>query len=400
MKYLKKILLILIILLCIHMRVLAKTPNIDSGSAILIDASTGKILFNKNAYEIMYPASTTKIMTAILTLENCNLDNFATASEYAINSIPPGYSDANIQIGESLTIRDLLYALMLQSANEAATILAEYIAGSEANFAQMMNNKAKEIGCLNTNFVNANGIHNENHVSTAYDLALIGNYAMKNSMFRKIVSTTSYTLPASNKYSEVDRSFSNTNALILFNDTNNYYYPYATGIKTGFTTPAQNCLVSSSSKDGIDLICVVLYSQTTPDGLSERYLDTINLFEYGYNDYSFSTVLNKYSIVETIPLNNSKESLNILLANDLTLLVNKENDNLIENKEINLNDNLCAPIHAGEKVGTVTYTIEGVNYTEDLIAETDISASFSSNLILILIGTFLLLVSIRMFLIN
>lgn len=268
-------------------------PSISSHAAILINSDTGQILYQKNAYDVMYPASTTKMMTAILAIEKCNINEKAVASEYAITSIPSGYTTANIQIGEALSIRDLLYALMLPSANDAATIIAEHIGGSEAGFASMMNEKAKQIGCRNTHFVNANGIHNDEHVSTAYDLALIGEYCMRNPIFRELVLTLDYTLPATDWYPAEDRHFSNTNTLIVPSTEtheNIYYYEYATGIKTGFTTPAQNTLVSSASKDGINLIAVVLYAQLDENGLSERNLDTIDLFEYGFNNYANNTL--------------------------------------------------------------------------------------------------------------
>ena len=167
--------------------------NLSSEAVLLMEASTGKVVYEKNGYEKKYPASTTKIMTAILAIEHCNLNETATASEFAINSVPSGYSTANIQIGETLSVKDLLYALMLQSANESAVILAEHVSGSQEAFANLMNEKAKELGCKNTHFINPNGIHNENHYTTAYDLALITQYAMKNQTFREIVKTTSFT---------------------------------------------------------------------------------------------------------------------------------------------------------------------------------------------------------------
>ena len=186
-----------------------------SPACLLMEASTGKVIYEKNAYTRMYPASTTKIMTAILVLENGNLSDTVTVSENAVLSIPDGYSTAQLQIGEQLTVVQLLYALLLPSANDAAVALAEYIAGSVDSFASMMNTKAIEIGCKDTHFVNPNGVHNENHYSTAYDLALMGQYAMKNATFRSIVSTTQFSLPITNQYDNTDRIFRNTNSLLF-----------------------------------------------------------------------------------------------------------------------------------------------------------------------------------------
>lgn len=210
---------------------------VDAPVALLMDSASGKILYERNAREKRFPASTTKIMTAILALENRKLTDTATVSENAVSTIPYSYTIANLQIGEVLNYEQLLLVLMLPSANDAATVIAEDIGGSVEGFASMMNQKAREIGCENTNFVNANGIHHENHYTTAYDLALIGQYAMKNEPFRKIVSSVKYTLPTTEKYDKEDRIFTNNNRLINSNSSN--YYQYATGIKTGYTDPAR-----------------------------------------------------------------------------------------------------------------------------------------------------------------
>lgn len=268
-----------------------ENPNIYSESAILIEATTGKILYEKDIHAKKYPASTTKILTAILAIENCDLNEKTVASYEAIHSIKSGYSIANIQVGEEFTISELLDVLLLQSANEAANIIAEHISGSVSEFANLMNKKAKEIGCLNSNFVNANGAHDENHYSTAYDLAMIAKYCMQNQEFKTRVAKMECSLPATEIYSE-PRVFRNTNNLMI--KDNKYYYEYCTGIKTGFTTPAKNCLISSSNKYGFELITVILHAETTAEGLSARYLDTINLFEYGYENFSKDEILAEY----------------------------------------------------------------------------------------------------------
>ena len=265
--------------------------NIYSEAAILIEATTGKILYEKDIHAKKYPASTTKILTAILAIENCDLNEKAVASYDAVHSIKSGYSIANIHVGEEFTISELLDVLLLQSANEAANIIAEHISGSVSEFANLMNKKAKEIGCLNSNFVNANGAHDDNHYSTAYDLAMIAKYCMQNEEFKSRVAKMECSLPTTEIYSE-PRIFRNTNSLMVRDSR--YYYEYCTGIKTGFTTPAKNCLISSSNKYGFELISVILHAETTADGLSARYLDTINLFEYGYENFNEEEILAEY----------------------------------------------------------------------------------------------------------
>ena len=281
--------------------------NIYSEAAILIDASTGKILYDKDIYSRKYPASTTKILTAIIAIEKCDLNEKATASHSAVFSVKSGYSVANIQEGESFTIGELLDVLMLQSANEAANVIAEHISGSVEEFAKLMNQKAKEIGCLDSNFVNANGAHSDKHYSTAYDLAMIAKYCMKNQTFRELVVKEECSLPITEIYEE-ERVFRNTNSLMQQNSR--YYYPYCNGIKTGFTTPAKNCLIASSNKDGFELISVVLHAESTEDGLSARYLDTINLFEYGYKNYKQDDILKEYNMLGTTNSNNDSNNKN------------------------------------------------------------------------------------------
>ncbi len=269
--------------------------KIYSESAILIEKRTGKILYEKNVHDKKYPASTTKILTAIIALENCDLNETQTASAEAINSVKSGYSTANIQIGETFTIGELLDVMMIHSANEAANIIAEHISGSIPEFAKLMNERAKELGCFDSNFVNPNGMHDENHYSTAYDLAQIARHCMKNEKFREIVTKMECSLPTTDLWQE-ERVFKNTNSLML--SDNRYYYPYCNGIKTGFTTPAKNCLIASSNKDGFEVISVILHAESTEDGLSARYLDTINLFEYGYNHYNINDILEEYDLIE------------------------------------------------------------------------------------------------------
>lgn len=266
--------------------------SLYSEAGILIDAKTGKILFEKNIHERKYPASTTKMLTAIIAIENCDLKETATASYKAVNSVEKGYTKADIQVGESFTIEQLLNVLMLQSANEAANILAEHISGNVSEFAKLMNEKAKEIGCVDSNFVNANGAHDENHYSSAYDLAMIAKYSMQNDTFKRIVTQKECSLPHTEFWTDEqvaehgERNFKNSNNLLM--PESKYYYPYAISIKAGFTTPAKNCLVTGCNRDGFETIAVVLHAENTEDGLSARYIDTINLFEYGYNNYGIS----------------------------------------------------------------------------------------------------------------
>ena len=251
----------------------------------------------------------------------------------------------------------------------------------------------------NTHFVNPNGIHDEEHYSTAYDLALIGKYAMQFDTFRAIVQKTSYSLPKTNKYDKEDRLFNTTNDLIKKNYSSsptNYYYQYATGAKTGYTDAAKSCIVATATKDDISLIAVVLHSGTTAEGLSQRALDCKTLFEYGFNNYSIKSIAEKDSVAEQISVKNSTketESLDLLYSDDLSGLVPDDVDISTIAPNIKLTENLSAPILEGTNLGTITYTIDGFDYSCNLIAShTVYKSNFTKTLLeLILLIFFLFL---------
>lgn len=334
----------------------------------------GKVLYDKNSKEILYPASTTKIMTAILALENCSLTDIATVSHNAVYSIPYGYSHASLKEGEQLTISDLLNVLLIPSANDAAVVIAEHIADSVDEFSEMMNNKAKEIGCLNTHFVNPNGIHNENHFSTAYDLSLIGKYAMQFDTFKSIVSKTSCSLPTTNMYDKEDRLFNTTNELIRKNYSSaasNYYYPYATGAKTGYTVPAGQCIVATAQKDGVSLLAVILDATNMENGLSERFIDCKSLFEYGFNNFSTQTVFTKGSIAHSLKINNATyetADLDLFYSENVTDLFPSTLDIQSYNPTLTLTQDISAPIAEGTVLGIANLELDGVTYSCNLIA--------------------------------
>lgn len=395
MKFKKFILCLITCIVCLSILLPVKTLadnnnlNINAESAILIDGDTGKILYEKSAYEKRAPASTTKIMTALLALEHCKTTDVATVTSEAITSVPSGYSTDLLKMGEELTIKDLLYALLLPSSNEAANVLAIHIAGSIDSFASMMNTKAMDLGCKNTHFVNPNGVHDDNHYSTAYDLSLIAKEAMKNDIFRQIVSTASYTLPNSNKYSRIDRTLITTNDLIKKQSNN--YYEYAIGIKTGFTTPAKNCLVSSATKDGKTLIAVVLRSNTD----NNRYNDTKTLFNYGFDNFSKKDIVKSGSTIKTIDVKNATsatKNLNLVAETGINTMVTNDKLNDTIEPQINLNEHLQAPIKKDSIVGTATYTIDNIKYTINLKAGNEVKKSYTLYLVIAIAIIALLLI--------
>ena len=361
------IVLILLLLNCNFTFAVSTEPNLVSEAAILIDSNTNKILYSKNADQKMYPASTTKILTAILTLENCNLDDEVTVSDTAILDIPEGYSSANLQFGEVLTVEQLLQLLLVHSANDAANVLAEHVGGSIESFVSMMNTKVHDLGLENTHFTNAYGLHDENHYTTAYDLAIIMKYCVQNNDFRRIAGSASVAIPATNKSGV--RKYDSTNDLIIPNSKN--YYQYLTAGKTGFTTPAGECLVTSAYKNDIELICVILGGSQTVNNSSLRFSETKELYEYGYNNYSLKPIVLEGNPIYNVTIDNATketENLDLIAENDINAIVS--NDVSLDNLEpsITLYQNLTAPITEGTIIGSAEYDVDGVKYNVNLIA--------------------------------
>lgn len=385
--------------------------NINAESAILIDEQSGNVLYEKNSSQRMYPASTTKLLTAILIAEKYqDLSQKANVSYYAVHKVPYSYSIASLIPGEQISLKDLLDSLMVASANDSAFVLAEYMANDGNNypinssadaetkfknsiesFSNMMNQKAKDLGCKDSNFVNPNGIHNENHYSTAYDLALIGKYAYNNSTIMSFAQKLSATLSNSKLYTGNQRTFTTTN--LLLHKEKSGYYEYANGLKTGYTDAAKYCIIASAKKDDRNLIVVILHSDNCTNPETSRESDCKKLFEYGFNNYINTTLINSGDIVRTLYVLNGTsktKSLNIYAESNLKVLM-KKGAPLDITPQINLTKHF-APISKGEIVGTITYTINNVNYTSNLLADHDVYSLNYEFIIIILASIFIILI--------
>ena len=338
---------------------------LSSEAAVLMDAKTGIVLYDKNMNEKKYPASTTKILTALLALENTKPTDKITASYNAVYNIGPGGSNMGLKENEEISAKDALYGILLKSANEACMAIAEYISNNVEDFVNMMNERAKKIGAKNTNFVNPHGYHDNNHYTTSYDMALIMQEALKNEDFIKIISTKKHFIEKTNLSDE--RNLTNSNKLIL--EESPFYYEYCIGGKTGFTDQAGNTLVSYSKKDDMELIAVVMKGKGT-----EIYTDSVKLFEYGFNQYSKKTIFNKSSFEKTSPVvqifNEKTIDLgiaNLSAKNDLSLNLPKniQEDKIIS--KINLEPTITAPLKIGDTVGSISFM-----YNNNIIANVDI----------------------------
>ena len=261
-----------------------KPPYVNAESAVLMDLSSGAILYEKNAHKAQYPASITKIMTTLLALENCSMGEMVTFSHDAVFGIEPGSSHIGVDEGEKLTVEQSLYAIMLASANEVSWGVGEHIAGTLSAFADMMNARAKELGCQNTHFVNANGLHHDDHYTTAYDMALISREAMKYSRFRTITSTKTYTIPPTNKH-DINNAFANHHQMLMGNKQPHYKYEYCIGGKTGYTNKAGSTLVTFAKKGDVELVCVVMRANG-PTSPENEYTDTIGLFDWAFENFT------------------------------------------------------------------------------------------------------------------
>lgn len=343
------------------------TIELNASSALLIDNRTNKILYNKDANKRLFPASTTKIVTAIIVLENHSLNEEVTASYDAVMTIPSGYSTANIQIGEILTVEQLLELLLVHSANDSANVLAEYAGGSIDSFVSMMNTKVNELGLTDTHFTNPYGLQEDNHYTTSHDLAVIMQYCLKNETFRKISGQASCAIPATNK--SEPRKYSSTNELLIAGNRN--YYPYLIAGKTGYTSKAGGCLVSVAYNNNLELISVILNS-------NDRFGDTKKLFNYGYSNFSLKNIVNEDDIITSTNVKNAKknsQNLDLKVTENVPVLVNN-NDNLESiSPQIEINSNIEAPIEEGQNLGKVSYTVNGVTYSTDLVATQNIEKS-------------------------
>ncbi len=253
-------------------------PEISGESAIVMEASTGTVLYEKNSHERAYPASITKIMTALLALENSRLDENVTFSHDAVYKTEG--SGISRDVDEVMTMEQCLYGLMLESSNECAYAIAEHAGKTYDNFIQMMNSRAKKLGCKDTHFSNPHGLPDENHWTSVYDMALISQEALKNDVFRMIVNTKRYTIPPTNKHSEETYLVNHHKMLNNYQDDSTYLYDYCIGGKTGYTNDARSTLVTFAEKDGMTLICVVVKEESP-----NHYLDTRALFDYFFENF-------------------------------------------------------------------------------------------------------------------
>ncbi|HWI54023.1 MAG TPA: D-alanyl-D-alanine carboxypeptidase family protein [Symbiobacteriaceae bacterium] len=327
---------------------LTAQPQVSAGGAVLVDWTTGRILYNKNAFGPRDPASTTKVLTALIALEKGRLEDKVTVSKRA--AYTPG-SSMYIKPGEVYSLHDLLYGLLLRSGNDAAVAIAEHIGGSVEGFAAMMNAKSRELGARSSHWVNPHGLTVAGHVTSAYDLALITRHALQNEMFRSIVAVRE--TPLKFEYLQRDVVLHNTNRLLSV-------MPEADGVKTGTTAAAGACLVASATRGEHKLVAVVLHA-------GNRWQDASKLLNWGFDNFQLTNLGSSGEVVMEAPLKGGKQvAVPLALASDLTAVVPRMGD-IRPAVELQVQDQIAAPVKKGQPLGRAEVREDGQRLAETML---------------------------------
>ena len=358
-------------------------PDILAKAALLVDANTGTVVYAKGEHEELYPASLTKIMTALLTLEaidagKLSMDQELTATATALEGLSSDGSSAGIKVGETMSVRNPLSCMLVVSANEACDILAEAVSGSVSAFVAAMNAKAADLGCENTHFVNPNGLHDPQHYTSAWDMYLITKAAMEYPDFMTICDTAAYTVPATNLNAE--RKLYTTNHLLSNWRVIGYRNTEAHGIKTGTTDAAGHCLVSSAMRGSLHFISVILGADRVVEngvGNIRSFSETTRMFNYGFDNFTYKTIIEEKEVIQEVPVSLSKmDHVTVHPAKDIEVLLPKVLGAGDLERTITLEEPVEAPVEKGQKLGTMTLSYDGVTYaTVDLLASFDVEAS-------------------------
>lgn len=383
------VLLLLSVLLSLPLPASAAQEDLElfCTHAILLDANHGDILYDMKAGERAYPASTTKLMTCLLVLEaieygQLSLDTQVTAGDTTYQGLTGNFSTANLKVGEVLTVEELLYCLMLPSGNEVANVLAAAVDGSIEDFVAHMNRRAGELGCKGTHFTNAHGMHDENHYTTAYDLALIMQACLEHEQFTTVTRTPKHIVPATNMSKE--RELYNTNGLVSSWTYGGYLYDKCIGGKTGSTDAAGRCLVAAAEDGDQVLISVILGSGPMSVPGEEKlkqgqFRESERLLEYGFSNFHRVTITQGDEPVDKVEVTMSRQAdeVNVKAQGSITRNLPKDMDlDDIEKRITLFSKSVEAPVEAGQVMGTMTLSYEGEVYgTLDLVAVTSVERS-------------------------
>lgn len=357
-------------------------PNeleIEAEAYALVELSSNAIIYSKEIDAQRYPASLTKIMTCMLAIEYGNLEDVLTVSSSALEGLSIYGSSAGLVAGEEMTLDDMLYCIMLWSANEGCNVIAEYISQDISTFVDLMNRTAQALGMTGTHFANTHGLHDENHYTTVRDLITLSRWAWSNETFRRFASATTHTVPATNKSKE--RELHTTNYLISTDIDSRYYYANASGIKTGFTTPAGGCLVSTATDGDAQYLSIVMGCKSGKNTKDMRFVETRRLFRHAFDTYSFVQVLADTTMLAQPQVKNAQGRGDVVIHAKDNARVLLPKDYLTEDVLIKLRyeKELVAPLAEAEVVGTAVVEYKGLALAEEKIVTLTAVQSISEN---------------------
>lgn len=344
--------------------------------AILYELNTDTVLLEQDADARLYPASTTKLMTALVAMEYGNPEDIITVPAEAVDGLFELGSASYLLAGEEISFMDLMEYMLIASGNDAANAMAIHISGSISAFADLMNNRAQELGCTNTHFVNPHGLHDEEHYTSARDLLRIAKAAMENPTIAEIVAKDEVVLPITNKHPQTTTKYT-TNYLISRKSTREYYYEGAIGIKTGTTTPAGLCLVAACVKGDYTYYTVVLGAEKGENGERNQFIETAKLFDYGAENFSQQVMLSSSEPIAEVPvrLSNEKDSIVVTPSENITAMLPNAFETSDLTMKYTVEESVAAPVQAGDVLGKLTVSYEGKTWQLDLVASSDAARS-------------------------
>ena len=344
--------------------------------AILYELNTDTVLLEQDADARLYPASTTKLMTALVAMEYGNPEDIITVPAAAVDGLFELGSASYLLAGEEISFMDLMEYMLIASGNDAANAMAIHISGSISAFADLMNNRAQELGCTNTHFVNPHGLHDEEHYTSARDLLRIAKAAMENPTIAEIVAKDEVVLPITNKHPQTTTKYT-TNYLISRKSTREYYYEGAIGIKTGTTTPAGLCLVAACVKGDYTYYTVVLGAEKGENGERNQFIETAKLFDYGAENFSQQVMLSSSEPIAEVPvrLSNENDSVVVTPSENITAMLPNAFETSDLTMKYTVEESVAAPVQAGDVLGKLTVSYEGKTWQLDLVASSDAARS-------------------------
>lgn len=354
--------------------------TIEAGAYALIELTSNTIICSKELDMKRYPASLTKIMTCMLAIEYGNMNDILTVSPTALDNLSEFGSSAGLVEGEQISLENMLYCIMLWSANEGCNVIGEYISQDVDSFVNLMNETAKALGMENTHFANTHGLHDENHYTTVRDLTILTRWAWENETFRRFATATTHVVPATNKSDA--RTLHTTNYLTATDVDSRYYYSLASGIKTGFTTPAGGCLVSTATDGDAEYLSIVMGCELISNAEDMRFIETKRLFRHAFETYSFVQVLTNTTMLAQPEVRNAKgrDTVVVHARDNATVLLPV--DYVAEDIVVKLRyqGELTAPLAEGDTVGSVSVVYQGVELaSSDLITLTEVEAQMPSS---------------------